>query len=159
MNASWHRLPRRAASSPAPAALVVLLALAAAACGKKEAPAPAGQAPAAAPSASAAGQPSSAVEATLIVHPADEAGKRKAVVELRISAPVSTLNIAFEVPAECQVVAGARRRSLGAVTAGQTQQSFVQFECQEHASGEVTVAVSGQDAAGGAIEKKLAASL
>jgi hypothetical protein len=140
--------PRRGAIGTL--ASLALVSLLAAGCGEKAAPPP---------PKPAEPRASTALDATLIVHPPDEGGKRRAVVDLRAKEAVATVDISFGLPADCRTVAGARKRDLGAVPAGQQKQSFIQFECPAGAAGEVTLSVTGTDEAGGTIDKQLASSL
>lgn len=132
-------------TSALPLTLLAALLLLATACTKEE------KAPPKPPT-------SEAIEPTLVVHPPDQ-GRRRAVLQLKAVQAVSQTESVISLPEGCRVTAGAQRRAWPSIPVGETEQSFLIFECPADTTGEVVATVEGTDAAGVEIKERLTASL
>lgn len=76
------------------------------------------------------------------------AGRRDASVRVETTAALTGVQLDFEIPAECQGVAGAASRTVAAMLPGQPVNQGIGFQCPEGTKGSIRVRVSGKDAHG-----------
>jgi hypothetical protein len=80
-------------------------------------------------------------------------GNHQATARLEASRAVQALQLTFEVPAECRIIAGAAVRNIAQIAPGAPIAQEIAFDCPAGTKGALKAKVAGKDAAGVAVEE------